>query len=467
MSDRSQRYREPGREEHAQSGAGTGTRSESSSRTATRKKSLLGLVIAVCVTGVVLSLATRVTHPDRAAASTRPSATGGASPSGPANLAGALPSVATTTATPTATAAATAAATPAVLTQTVQSSDTLPGTLSLDWPDATESATALEGVGTMATHGTPDTPVPIASVTKTMTAFLVLKDHPMQPGGSGATMTVEQSEADAYSQELALNQSLVRVNAGEQLTERQALQALMLASADNVAQILGRWDAGSDTAFVAEMNKEASSLGMTDSRFTDPSGYDSGTRSSANDLIKLGEAAMAIPAFAQIVAETSAQIPVAGTVTNYNKLLGENGVDGIKTGSTSAAGGCLLFAAKHVVDGQTVTVIGVVLGAPGSNATAELKNVLSGSDELLESVEAALREFTVAPQGVSVATGPAPGSPSGSTAAVRLGPKQSFSLIAWPGLTLTLKTATASGGPVLTLAGPSGASLGTAQLTAI
>jgi len=292
-----------------------------------------------------------------------------------------------------------------------------------------------------------------------MTAYLVLRDHPLSPGQSGPSLTVEPAEADAYASEAALNQSLIRVEAGEQLTERQALQALMLASADNVAQILGRWDAGSDSAFLNEMNSAAATLGMTHTHFTDPSGYDSGTRSTATDLLILANTAMANPAFTDIVDETSATIPLQGTVTNYNALLGVDGVDGIKTGSTAAAGGCLLFAARHSVDGHEVTLVGVVLGIPGS-VTSMLPNTMDAARDLLVSAEEQLTTATVAPSGTTLAT-----LSGGTAASTNLASPTALTITGWPGLTLALAVAGTPSSPTFTITAPNGATLDTAPLS--
>jgi serine-type D-Ala-D-Ala carboxypeptidase (penicillin-binding protein 5/6) len=360
---------------------------------------------------------------------------------------------------PAATMAATTA--PAgQLNLAVPADFTVPGTLNLSWPDTGQSAIALQGVGTIATHGPVNTPVPIASVTKTMTAYLILHDHPLDTDQDGPSITVLASEADAYAGEAALNQSLVHVQTGEQLTERQALQALMLASADNIAQILGRWDAGSDSAFLTRMNATAAALGMAHTHFTDPSGYDPGTRSTATDLLTLAGNAMHQPAFAQIVDETSATIPLQGTITNYNTLLGTDGVFGIKTGSTAAAGGCLLFTAHHTIDGHQATLIGVVLGIPGGETTM-LPNTMTAARDLLVSTEDTLVQATIAQQGTALAaitTGSAP---------TQLTAPQNLTITAWPGLTLTLTLTTAGTptNPTLTITAPNETTLITSPLT--
>ena len=160
------------------------------------------------------------------------------------------------------------------------------------------------------------------------------------------------------------------IAAGEQLTERQALQALLLPSANNIAAVLARWDAGSVDRFVARMNATARSLGMTHTRYTDPSGYDDATVSTAADQVRIVDRAMRLPVFTSIVATPSATLPVAGTVHNTNTLLGHNGFVGVKTGSTAAAGGCFAFRAIRWIDGKRTTITGVVLGQPGHDQIA-------------------------------------------------------------------------------------------------
>jgi len=152
--------------------------------------------------------------------------------------------------------------------------------------------------------------------------------------------------------------------------EREALEALLLPSANNIAAVLARWDAGSADRFVARMNAAARSLGMTRTRYTDPSGYDDATVSTAADQVRIVDRAMRLPVFASIVATPSTTLPVAGTVHNTNTLLGHNGFVGVKTGSDDAAGGCFAFRAIRWIDGKRTTITGVVLGQPGHDRIA-------------------------------------------------------------------------------------------------
>ncbi|MFB9238863.1 D-alanyl-D-alanine carboxypeptidase family protein [Plantactinospora siamensis] len=329
-----------------------------------------------------------------------------------------VPEPGVTTAPPTPTAA------------TLPASYRVPGAAPrLPWPATGQAHVEVQGIGPVGSSG-GQTPRPIASVTKVMTAYVILRDHPLEPGAAGPTLTVTAAEAARYPRERAEGQSLVPVQAGERLTERQALIALLLPSADNVARILARWDAGSIEAFVAKMNATAADLGMRHTRYTDPSGLDAATTSTAADQVRLGHAALRSAALRQIVRLPSATIPVAGTVTNYNRLLGRSGVIGLKTGSMSAAGGCLLFAATRRVDGRTVTIVGAVFGQHGS-VLSGLPQALSASERLITAVGAALDTHRVLRAGQPVAM------PDGGRVAV---PAQDLTVVGWPGLTYRLST---------------------------
>jgi serine-type D-Ala-D-Ala carboxypeptidase (penicillin-binding protein 5/6) len=208
-------------------------------------------------------------------------------------------------------------------------------------------------------------PAPIASVAKVMTAYLVLRDHPLRLGQDGPTITLTDGDVADTDRRSAQDESVVPISAGERLSELQALQALLLPSANNIAAVLARWDAGSLDRFVARMNATARSLGMRHTRYTDPSGYDDTTVSTAADQVRIVVRAMRQPVFASIVATRSAWLPVAGTVHNTNRLLGQDGFVGVKTGSDRAAGSCFAFRAIRSIRGTRTTITGVVLGQPG------------------------------------------------------------------------------------------------------
>jgi D-alanyl-D-alanine carboxypeptidase (penicillin-binding protein 5/6) len=210
----------------------------------------------------------------------------------------------------------------------------------------------------------------IASIAKVMTAYLILRDQPLPLGEDGPTITLTDADVADTDDRSGKHESIVSIAAGERLTELQALQALLLPSANNIAVVLARWDAGSVDRFVARMNAAARSLGMTHTRYTDPSGYDDATVSTAADQVRIVERAMTLPVFASIVATRSATLPVAGVVRNTNTLLGRDGFVGVKTGSDDAAGGCFAFRVIRWIDGKRTTITGVVLGQPGRDRIA-------------------------------------------------------------------------------------------------
>jgi D-alanyl-D-alanine carboxypeptidase (penicillin-binding protein 5/6) len=210
-------------------------------------------------------------------------------------------------------------------------------------------------------------PVPIASVAKVMTAYVVLKHDPLTAGASGRRFVVGQRDVVDTEARRREGQSAVAVSAGEQLSERDALMAILLPSANNIAMLVSREVDGSVAAFVAEMNSTARELGMSHTTYTDPSGYDDGTVSTALDQLRLARVVAKDPTLAAMMATRSYWLPVAGEVTNTNGLLGQDGFVGMKTGSDEAAGGCLMFHAVWPTVSGSRSLIGVVLGQRGNN----------------------------------------------------------------------------------------------------
>jgi len=280
---------------------------------------------------------------------------------------------------------------PTVEVKLTSTSYTLPGNFSVNFPKQGESAVGTDNLGVIAS--TQDqAPVPIASVTKIMTAYLVLQAHPLKTGQSGPTLTMTAQDVAGYENDLNNGYSVLKVAEGETLTERQLLEGLMLPSGDNIADTLGRWVSGSDTAFVAKMNETAQSLGMTQTHYEDASGVSEATVSNAVDQIKIAQAAMKDPIFREIVAMPQATLPVAGTVYNVNGMLGKHGIVGVKTGSTTAAGGCFVSASPIVVGDETHYIIGAVLG---QKTRQSLQSALEANGDLLDQVRPQFKLFTL------------------------------------------------------------------------
>jgi D-alanyl-D-alanine carboxypeptidase (penicillin-binding protein 5/6) len=251
-------------------------------------------------------------------------------------------------------------------TGAVETSTTTSGTApTLPWPSPGEAAVSVSSLGFIATSGN-EKPAPAASIAKVMTALVVIGDKPLKIGEDGPTIAITDADVQEYESDKAAQQSVVEVRAGEQLTERQALQALLIPSANNIAFTLANWDAGSATLFVAKMNKLAKKLGMNHTKFADAAGASDQTVSTPTDLLALGVVAMNEAVLAQIVATSDAKLPVAGTVYNVDYALGQSGIIGIKTGSGFGAN--FLFAASITLGGFTKTIYGCVMGLPTLDA---------------------------------------------------------------------------------------------------
>lgn len=233
------------------------------------------------------------------------------------------------------------------------------------WPSSGQGAYVL-GDGRPAVSPR-EHPVPIASLAKVMTAYLVLKHYPLHGAEDGRRFVVEPDDVADTETRRREDQSIVEVRAGEQLSERDALMAILLPSANNIAVLVARQVAGSVASFIAEMNHTAHALGMPHTTYTDPSGYDAGTVSTALDQLRLAQVVADNPTLAAMMATRSYSLPVAGEVTNTNTLLGHDGFVGMKTGSDDAAGGCFMFRSERHLGTGNVTLIGVVLGQKGHN----------------------------------------------------------------------------------------------------
>lgn len=290
----------------------------------------------------------------------------------------------------------------------VNLSFTQPGNLA--WPSQGESAIGVAGTGVVDTYGT-QTPKPTASTAKLITALTVLKIKPLQPGESGPIITLTQNDFNIYKDYLDEQGSITPVAAGEQISEYQMLEAMLLPSANNMADSLAIWVYGSLPNYSAAANKYVKSLGLSGTHIgTDASGFLPSTVSTAEDLVKVGELAMANPVLAGIVSQPTASVPVAGTIYNVNKLLGTNNIVGVKTGNTDQAGGVFVGAAKVTINGQSKIVVTANAGA------STLADSLNESAALLKSAQTNFYTKTIVSEDTVVAKYKAPWAKTAVTA---------------------------------------------------
>ncbi|MHB1771667.1 MAG: D-alanyl-D-alanine carboxypeptidase family protein [Acidimicrobiales bacterium] len=325
----------------------------------------------------------------------------------------------------------------------------------LPFPRTGEAAVGVGGLGMVASTKN-ERSIPVASVTKLMTAYIVLKDHPLHGRSGGPIFTMTAADHQAWIRAAKADESNIEVKAGERLDERQLLQALMIPSADNIANYLAVWDAGSMRAFVAKMNAAAAALHLRGTHFADPSGLSPGSRGTAVDIVRLAAVALQNPELRQIVDEQFIRLPVMGKIwNNYDPAVGVDGIIGGKSGYTPAAQTNLVTAAWRTVRGHRVLVVCDVLDQPDSLVGD------AGQDEaLLNAVTPELAVSRVMPAKAALGVALATWSPARSV--VRT--SKAVVAVGWPGLRLRTRLVPLGRLPRLARGWPAGSIVGTLEV---
>jgi len=249
----------------------------------------------------------------------------------------------------------------------------------LDLPGYGGTAIGAVGFDGVLAHSGSTSPLPMASITKLITALVVLQAKPLAVGADGPSVTMTAADAALYHHYLAVDGQVVTVKAGWVFTEHELLQLALIHSANNYATTLALWAFGSMDAYLAATKTWLSAHKLASITVTDPTGLDPTDVASTADLIQLGKLTLADPVLAPIVKTRSVTMHDVGTLTNTNTLLGSDGIEGIKTGTLNTAGSNLLFASRHQVGTATVVVVGVVLGGSTHEALdADIRSLLTG-----------------------------------------------------------------------------------------
>ena len=240
--------------------------------------------------------------------------------------------------------------------------------------------------GVLASAGT-SAPLPIASITKVITALTVLDAKPLTLGEAGPDITFSNVDEQFYANQVAQNGVVEPAAAGQVMSEGTMLTVMLMASANNYADSIANWAFGSESAYLGAARAWLASHGFTATTVTDPSGIEPTNVSNVADLVHLATLALQNPVVAQIVDTATLDVPNIGTVDNRNELLGIDGVNGIKTGTLDESGACLLFSAKETIGTDTVALVGVVLGGPdhptvAANVQALLAEAVAGFHEV-------------------------------------------------------------------------------------
>jgi D-alanyl-D-alanine carboxypeptidase (penicillin-binding protein 5/6) len=263
----------------------------------------------------------------------------------------------------------------------------------LEWPALGASAVgAVDYPGILGTGGV-ETAAPIASITKIVTALVVLDAKPLQLGDTGPDIDFTAKDVAIREKYRAMNGKVEPVSAGMTLSQRQVMDVMLVESANNYAESLATWAFGSMEEFLPAAEDWLARNNLSSTSISEPTGMSPQNVSTASDLVALGKIALANPVVSAIVATKDETVPVVGDISNSNDLLGVAGIRGIKTGTLDEAGACLLFAADYAVGGETVTIVGAVLGG------VDHKSINAQVTTLLADVEESFHDVTLTTAG--------------------------------------------------------------------
>ena len=288
--------------------------------------------------------------------------------------------------------------------------------------------------GIWATSGTGE-PRSMASITKLITAMVILEEHPLADAGdAGPTITFDKADHDLYDKYYVMGATIARMPTGSTMSLRDALATMLIPSASNYAEAVSTWAFGSQGAFLEAARRWLAAHGLTGTTVVEPTGISSRNTSTPADLIALGKLAAADPTIAKIVASPGMSLPGPGGMSNTNTLLGVNGITGLKTGNLGEGSYNLLYSATlDVGAAEPLTVVGVAMGG----ATRESLN--GDVIRTLDSIRAGFHQVPVVSQGLELGSY---STPWGSTA--RMIVAGDASIFTWSDtpITATMQTTT-------------------------
>jgi serine-type D-Ala-D-Ala carboxypeptidase (penicillin-binding protein 5/6) len=301
---------------------------------------------------------------------------------------------------------------------------------SLNWPVTGQSALGILGSNILETNN-DQSQLPTASTAKLITALTVLSAKPLQLNDQGPTITLSANDVSIYQAYLNEDGSVVEVQAGEQISEYQMLEAMLLPSANNMADSLAIWAFGSLANYQTAANQYLATHDLKNTTIgSDASGFLPSTTSNAEDLVKIGELTMDSPVLAQIVGQTSASgIPIVNTVKNVNFLIGTDNIVGIKTGNNDQDMGVYVSAATINIGQKPVTIVTSTMNA------SSLYNAVEGSLPLVVSAEANFKSVALLKAGSIVGDYLSPNGDSLPVVA-----SQDLNINTWSGDKLTAKS---------------------------
>ena len=316
----------------------------------------------------------------------------------------------------------------------------VPAAAKLVFPTVGESAVSISGgdsyLGTSAdgifASSGGNGALPMASISKLITALVILQAKPLGSSGQGPMITWTSDDAKLYDKYYPLNATIAAMPVNSSMSEYDALETMLVVSACNYAEAMADWAFGSNSNFIYHERLWLKANGLNSTTMVEPTGIDPANTSTPSDLIALGKIAMANPTIASIVAKSSLDVPLLEGMPNTNDILGTDGIDGIKTGTLE--GSDLLFSAT-LTDGIPIplTVTGIVL-------KGDSRGSVDGSvTTLLDSISAGFHTVQLGTEGQVVGEYT---TPWGSHASMVLG--KTASVVTWSNtpITSTVKTTT-------------------------
>lgn len=257
----------------------------------------------------------------------------------------------------------------------------------LAWPGYGQAAYGVVKDGVLAESAKSSDQVPIASLAKTITALVILEKKPLKGGEQGPMIKLTDADVALYNDYLAKDGTVIPVVAGEQISQYQALQAMLLPSANNISDTLAIWAFGSLEEYNRYANHILKEYDIVNTTVSDASGYSPLTTSTAADMVKIGILYMQHPVLREIAEQQSATLPVAGIVPNYNAAFNGQGIIGIKVGFTEEAGRTFLVADVQGENKDQISVAAVLGADTMPNAMKDAEKVLrsgNGQHEKLQ-----------------------------------------------------------------------------------
>ncbi len=270
---------------------------------------------------------------------------------------------------------------------------------------------------------------PIASISKLVTALVVLDAHPLADATDpGPTIAFTEADTDLYDQYYVRGATIAPMPDGAKLSLHDALATMLLPSASNYAVAIARWAYGSEGAYVDAARSWLSRNGLNATRIVDATGIDARNTSTPSDLIALGKLAAANPTIAAIASTPWINLPAGpGNIENTNSLLGTSGITGLKTGNLGDGTFNLLFTSVLDVGiGAPLHILGIRLG--GETRASANQDVVA----LLESIRDGFHTIQVGTSGAEIGKIT---TPWGSSAKVVV--DQNASIMTWSDTAVT------------------------------